>query len=79
MIQTLQYNGLIDVKYDKVEHEVTVRIPPHRIAHSVSLFTRLCPQKALDLNKDGKLDEKDLQVAHNKVKILGESFGSMPQ
>jgi hypothetical protein len=25
MIQTLQYNGLIDVKYDKVEHEVTVR------------------------------------------------------
>ncbi len=26
MIQTLQYNGLIDVKYDKVEHEVTVRV-----------------------------------------------------
>lgn len=71
MIQTLQYNGLIDVKYDKVEHQVTVRVILTTRSFGYTFCSPLFvfhPQKALDLNKDGKLDEKDLQVAHDKVR-----------
>lgn len=45
-VQTLSYNGYMQVNYDRIQKEM---------------------DKVLDLNHDGKVDEKDAQVAYDKV------------
>ena len=80
VVQSLSYNGYIKVNYDGIQKEIEV----HNIFYILYLcydifmsnlcyyFSFILIQNILDINKDGKVDNKDLQHGLDKVRDVLE-------